>query len=149
MTPIRFKPLIDKLFFIVFTPTLALTLAACIVPAVFSPQTLFITLPVFLFVLYFIISPLFGYAELREDGLFIKYGIILKKFIPYEKIRSAEKARKFYSETMMSLKNAFEHVNVKYNSFDVTAVSVKTNDEFIDKLLEAKAKKAEQAQNKQ
>ena len=148
MTPLRFKPLIDKLFFIVFVPTLSLTLAACIVPAFFSPTTLFVSLPVFLFVLYFVISPLFGYAELREDGLFIKYGLILKKHIPYENIRSAEKTRKFYSDSMLYLKNSFEHVNIKYNRFDVTAVSVKSNDEFVEKLLEAKAKKADQPETK-
>ena len=46
------------------------------------------------------------------------------------------KERKFYAESMMSLKNAFEHINIKYNAFDVTTVSVVDNDGFI-KMLQA------------
>ena len=132
--PKRFKPLIDKLFLILFIPTTVLTLGATVVPAIFNPSTLWITVPVMLFVLYFLISPLFGYSELRESTLFIKYGFFLKKEIPYGKIRDAEKARRFYSESMMSLKCAFEHVNIKYNAFDITTVSVKENDVFITEL---------------
>jgi hypothetical protein len=37
---------------------------------------------------------------------------------------------------MVSLKNAIEHVNIKYNSFDVTTVSVVDNDGFIEELKE-------------
>ena len=117
-------------YFIIFIPT-ALLLIAVTVLSAFSPTALIITVPVDLFVLYFFISPLFGYVELREGSLFIKYGFFLKKEIPYAKIRGAVKGRKFYSESMMSLKNSFEHVNVKYNSFDVTTVSVVENDAFI------------------
>ena len=109
-------------------------LAAAVIPAIFSPTTLFITLPVLLFALYFFVSPLFGYIELRENELFIKYGFFLKRSIPYEKLRSAEKGRKFYPESMLSLKNSFDHVNVKYNSFDVTTVSVEDNDDLIREL---------------
>ena len=86
------------------------------------------------FVLYFFVSPLFGYVELRENSMLIKYGFILKKEIPYSKIRSVTKARKFYSDSMMSLKNSFDHVNIKYNTFDVTCVSVVDNDSFINEL---------------
>ena len=35
---------------------------------------------------------------------------------------------------MMALKNAIEHVNIKYNTFDVTTVSVADNDGFIEEL---------------
>ena len=34
----------------------------------------------------------------------------------------------------MSLKNAMEHVNIRYNAFDVTTVSVKENDELMREL---------------
>jgi hypothetical protein len=54
--------------------------------------------------------------------------------IPYSKIRGFVKERKFYSESMTSLKNALEHVNIKYNSFDVVTVSVTDNDDFIGEL---------------
>lgn len=128
----RFKPKIDKLFAIIFIPTVTLTVCVTIIPSLFAPVTLLITLPTLLFVLYFLISPLFGYVELREKAVFIKYGFILKKEIPYEKIRGAYLERRFYSQSMMSLKNAFEHVNIKYNRFDVTTVSVKENEKFIN-----------------
>jgi hypothetical protein len=35
---------------------------------------------------------------------------------------------------MLSLKNSFEHVNIKYNKFDMITISVKNNDELIEKL---------------
>ena len=79
MQAIRFKPLYDKLFFIIFIPTLILVTCAAVIPAIFDSKTLFITLPIFLFTLDFFISPFFGYAELREGSLFIKYGLVLKK----------------------------------------------------------------------
>ena len=47
-----------------------------------------------------------------------------------------KKERKFYSETMLSLKSAMEHVEIRYNSFDVTVVSVKDNDALIAELDE-------------
>jgi hypothetical protein len=136
----RYKPLVDKLFFIIFIPTaflmVGLTIFAC-----FEPIVLLIMLPSDLLTFYFLLSPLFGYVELRESSLFIKYGLILKREIPYDKVRGAEKVRKFYSESMMSLKNSFEHVNIKYNSFDVTSVSVVENDNFIEELIERCFKK--------
>ena len=129
----RFKPLIDKLFWIIFIPTSALTVGMVVISA-FAPTSLFITIPVALTVFYLLLSPLFSYAELREHSLFIKYGLILKKDIPYDKIRGVEKDRKFYSESMLSIKNSFEHVNVKYNSFDITTISVVHNDDFMKEL---------------
>ena len=102
--------------------------------AIFDPGALWIMIPTTLMVIYFLVAPLFGYVELREDGLFIKYGFFMKKEIPYERIRSVEKDRRWYSESMMSLKSALEHVNIKYNSFDVTTVSVEDNDGFIREL---------------
>lgn len=129
----RFKPLVDKLFWILFIPTFIL-MAGLTVIAAFDPVALLITIPADIFVIYFFISPLVGYVELQEKILFIKYGFILKKEIPYDKIRSVEKGKRWYSESMMSLKNSFEHVNIKYNSFDVTTVSVIDNDDFIEEL---------------
>ena len=37
---------------------------------------------------------------------------------------------------MMSLKNALEHVNIKYNAFDVTTVSVVGNRDLIKEINE-------------
>lgn len=131
----RYKPLVDKLFWIISVPTTVLligvTLAVCFFPA---PLALFITILTDLIVIYFLISPLFGYVELREDSVYIKYGLFLNKEIPYRKIRKIEKERRFYSDSMLSLKNAFDHINIKYNTFDITSVSVVNNDIFIENL---------------
>ena len=127
-----YKPKIDRLFWITSITALIITLPTVIISAIFEPITLFITAPVLLFVLYFLLTSLFGYIELRERTVFIKFGFILKREIEYTKIRGLVKARKFYSDSMLSLKNAFEHVNIKYNTFDVISVSVEDNDGFIE-----------------
>ena len=129
----RYKPLVDKLFWIISVPTILLVIGAIII-SIYHAIALIIMSAVAAFVLYFFVSPLFGYVELRENSMFIKYGFILKKEIPYSKIMSVTKARKFYSDSMMSLKNSFDHVNIKYNTFDVTCVSVVDNDSFINEL---------------
>jgi uncharacterized membrane protein YdbT with pleckstrin-like domain len=135
----KYKPKFDKLYWWIFVPTELLVLGVLIVGLVFEPTTLFCTVPTAAFVTYFLISPFFGYTELHEDSLFIKYGLILKREIPYKKIRKLECKRSFISESMMSLKCAFEHVEIRYNSFDVTTVSVKDEDEFIREIEARKA----------
>lgn len=129
----KYLPLIDKLFFIVSIPTLILV-GAGVAISVYSIPALLIMCAIALFVLYVLISPLFGYVELGESSLVIKYGFFLKKEIPYASIRDITRERKFYSDSMLSLKNSLDHVNIKYNKFDVTSVSVKSNDEFIAEL---------------
>ncbi len=131
----RFKPLVDKLYLLMLIPTALIMLTVNALP-IFHPTTLglFIIIPTDLLVVYFFVSPLFGYVELGENSMLIKYGFFLKREIPYVKIRSLEKVSKFYSESMMSLKNAFEHVDIRYNTFDVTSVSVVGNDELISEL---------------
>ena len=129
----KFKPLVDKLFWIISIPTILLLIAATVVAA-FAPTALWIMIPTDFFTLYFIISPLFGYAELHEDGVFIKFGFITKRFIPYNKIRGFSYERKFYSDCMLSLKNSFAHVNIKYNTFDMISVSVVDNEGFINRI---------------
>ena len=129
----KFKPLIDKLFFIIAIPTLLL-MAALTVLAAFYPISLIITVAADILVIYFLITPLFGYAELREDSLYIKFGLILKREIPYESIRGAVKCRAPYAETMLSLKCAMLHVNVKHGVYDVVSVGVQEPDLFISEL---------------
>ncbi len=133
----RYKPLVDKLYriiaILIAALLAALTIFVCIFPTV---AAVIITVLVDLFAAYFFISPLFGYVELREDSLYIKYGFILKKEIPYSKIRGAAKARGLYSDSMISLKSSLEHVNIKYNAYDVTTVSVVDNDAFVLRLEE-------------
>ena len=129
----RYKPLVDRLFFLILIPTVAL-LAVATVFSVFSLGALLIMLATDVFVLYFFVSSIFGYVELRENTVFIRFGIILKREIPYSKIRGVAKERKIYSESMLSLKNAMEHINIKYNSFDTVTVSVRENDELLREL---------------
>ena len=129
----KFKPKLDKLFWFIWIP-MALLMITLTVLSAFEQSSLFIAIAVDVFVFYFMFSSLAGFAELRENSLYIKFGFILKREIPYDKIRGIEKERKFYSYSMLSLKNALEHVTVKYNKFDSVCVSVKDNDEFINEL---------------
>lgn len=131
----RYKPLIDKMFYIISIPTILLMAALTVICAM-AHITLVSVIFVDILVIYLIVSPLFGYVELRENEVFVKFGLYSSRKIPYDTIRGVNKDRKFYSESMVSLKNAIEHVNIKYNSFDVTTVSVVDNDGFIEELKE-------------
>ena len=131
----KFKPLIDKLFWIISIPTFVILAIVTTIVFIFpASAAIIIIILADLATVYFLISPLFGYVELRESTLFIKYGFLMKREIPYDKIRDTVKEHRFISESMLSLKNAFEHVNIKYNTFDVTTVSVTDNDAFITEL---------------
>jgi hypothetical protein len=130
----RYRPLIDRLFVIIASVTLVITLTPTVVCGILAPSTIYITLPILLFTLYFLISPLFGYVELGERSVYIRYGFIMTKEIEYDSIRCIEHERRVISPSVMSVKNALEHVNIKYNKFDVTTVSVNTNRELIAEL---------------
>ena len=130
----KYKPKVDKLFYLVMIPTMIIVLAPVIICGILVPTALFITVPILLFTTYFLITTLFGYAELRESSLYIKYGFIMSKEIPYDKIRGVEKERSIISTSTLSIKNALDHVNIKYNKFDVTTVSIDDDDDFINEL---------------
>ena len=133
MENLRYRPKIDKLFWIILIPTAVLLSALTALSAV-DAVALVITIPCDLFCLYFIISPLFGYIELRENTVFVKLGFFMKREIPYNRIRGFSRERKFYSDSMVSLKNSFEHINVKYNAFDMISVSVRDNEALISEI---------------
>ena len=126
----RFKPAIDKMFWLIWIP-LSIVLAIGTFFAFEAIGALIILICVDLFCIYFLVSPLFGYVELREKTLFIKFGFILKREIPYVKIREINKERRVISYSMLSLKNALEHINIKYNKYDLVVVSVVGNDELM------------------
>ena len=132
----RFKPMVDKLYHCIWIPTVLLLIGATAVSAL-STLGLWIMLAVDVFALYFLISSLFGYVELRESTVFIKLGFIMTREIPYFKIREITKERRLYADSIVALKHSLEHVNIKYNRFDVISVSVVNNDAFIS-LLEEK-----------
>ena len=138
--PNRYKPKFDKLFYIPISIALALMLGATALSIVYYT---FFGLAVMilcdLFVLYFFISAFVGYVELREGAVFIKIGFFLKKEIPYNKIRRVEKCRKIYSESIVSLKNALEHIDVWYNTYDVVSISVVDNDALIAEIEKRRA----------
>ena len=129
----RFQPLFDITYKSIWI-SLSVLMALFTALAALEPTALFVMIPTDLFVLYFLLSPLFGYVELREEVVFIRFGLILKREIPYEKIRGITKERKFYSDSMLALKNAMEHVNIKYNTFDVMSVSVMDSEAFVTEL---------------
>ena len=129
----KFKPLFDKTYKSIWI-SLSVLMILFTALALFEPTALFVMIPTDLFVLYFLLSPLFGYVELREEVVFIRFGLILKREIPYRKIRGITKERKFYSDSMLALKNAMDHINIKYNSFDVMSVSVVESEAFMQAL---------------
>lgn len=129
-----FRPATDKLFFIIAISGMTIMLLSTVASALSSALMLLVMVPMDLFMLYILISPLFGFVELREESLFIKFGVFMKRDIPYRKIRGLSSERKFYSDSMLSLKLSLDHVNIKYNTFDMVSVSVKNSDEFVREL---------------
>ena len=129
----RYKPLVDKLFYMISIPTAAMMIGFTVL-GIFEPTSLWVILPVDALIFYFLISPLFGWVELRENSVFIKFGFFTKREIAYSKIRGVDKVRRWYSDSMLSIKNSFEHLNIKYNSFDMLSVSVVENDELVEEL---------------
>ena len=129
----RYKPLIDLMFWLICISS-AVPAVALFILAFGNTGATVIASIVALVVFYLIISPLFGYVELKESSVYIKYGLVLKKEIPYSKIRGLKKDHSFLSNSMLSLKNALDHVEIKYNAYDTTTVSVDGNDEFIEEL---------------
>ena len=137
MERIRFKPSFDRLFVVIFASTGAIMLALTlfvILALPYAPYTLLTILATDVFVLYFVVSPIFGYVELREETVFIKFGFILKREIPYKKIRGFGRERRWYADSMLALKNSLDHVNIKYNSYDMVSVSVRDNDRLISEM---------------
>ena len=71
----RYKPMIDKYFWIIWIPLMAFLLAATLL-SLFEPIALVILLLTDLFCFYFMVSSLVGYVELREKSVYIKFGFI-------------------------------------------------------------------------
>ena len=134
----RYKPLIDKMFWFILGLSAVIMLPLTVLVVIeFSWFAFTVVILSDISILYFILSPLFGYVELREKTVFIKFGFFLSKEIPYSKIRGTSKSRKWHSDSMLSLKNSLEHVNIKYNNIDFVTVSVVDNDGFISELEKA------------
>ena len=126
----RYKPKFDKLTLWIWIPTAALLLAATAL-SVFYPIAFIIMLAADIFTFYFLATSFAAYVEVGEQALFIKFGFIKKREIPYNKIRGISRERKIYADSMMSIKNSLDHINIKYNSFDIVSVSVIDNEALI------------------
>ena len=129
----KYKPAIDKLFYIVWIP-ISIIMIVSTVLSFFNIGSLILMLGIDIFIFYFLFSSISGYVEIREDYLYIKFGFILKKQIPYKVIREVIKERKIYSTSFLSLKNALEHIVIKYNKYDDVTVSIKNNDDSIKEI---------------
>ena len=129
----RYKPAIDKLFYAIWIPTSILMITVTAI-SFYEIGAFILMLSVDVFTFYFMISSLVGYVELRMNSVFIKFGFIIKREIPYDKIRKIAKERKIMSNTYLSLKNSLEHVSIKYNKYDEIVVSVVNNDDLIKEL---------------
>jgi hypothetical protein len=131
----RFKPKFDRLYFWITFPTALLVLGMLVLTAIErSIGGWIVTACTAVFIGYFLVSPCFGYVELREETLFVKFGFFLKREIPYKSIRGIEKKHTAIADSMLSLKNAMDHVNVKYGSFDCTSVSIMDEDAMIEEI---------------
>lgn len=126
----RFKPKYDKMFYWIWIPMLMLMIALTAL-TLFDFVAFIIIFATDVFVAYFFFSSIVGYVELREKSVFVKFGFILKREIPYDRIRGLTRERRVYADSMLSIKNALDHINIKYNKFDMISVSVADNDELV------------------
>lgn len=134
---------IDLCYSIIFIVTELVLLVPSILTFIFKDMLAgFVTLAPFLLVTLLFMSSFSGYIIIKEDELYIRYGFILKRSIPYENIRALIKEKTVLSECLLGMKNSLEHVLIKYNKYDTTCVSVRNNDLFIEE-VNKKIKKME------
>ena len=138
----KFRPRVDKYYLCIAIPTEIFLIVMTVMTLVhFTLFGLVVMLLALALSSFFMLSPiLLGYAELRENELFVDFGVFVKRSIPYSDIRAIEKKRRFYSESMLSLKCAIDHVDVKYNKFDMISLSLKDEERFVEELNKKTAK---------
>ena len=129
-----YKPLVGELFWWITVPTAVFMIGMTAGLAIFFPPSLLYMIPTCFLIAYFLVTPLFGYVELRESSVFIRFGFFMTREISYDRVRGVAKARKFYSDSMVSLKNSMEHVNIKYDRFDMVSVSVVDNEGLMEEI---------------
>ena len=131
----KFSPRYDKLYLWITVPTSLMLLGLLLLAAIEGKTALWLTMGgTVLLTGFFLISPCFGYAELKEKTLLIRFGLFMKREIPYESIFGIEKKRSAIADSMLSLKNAMEHINIKFNRYDLYSVSLKNEDLFTEEL---------------
>lgn len=93
----------------------------------------FILFSVFLFLLVetLMISSLFGYARLEETTLYIRFGFFVHKKISYHRIKSMEKKKGYFRESLFSLNTSMEYIRIEYDENKFITVSIRNSEEFI------------------
>lgn len=133
----KYRVNIDKYYYITIV-VVSLILLIPLILSIVAKRVWVILVVAFLiiFVEYLLFSCFIGYAKLEEDHLVIRYGFIIKRRLPYEIIRGVEKKSSYFSESLISLKTTKNCVVVLFNTYDNTTISIKDEDDFIEKLLE-------------
>ena len=104
----RYKPRLDRLFYGIAIFTAAVVLG-CLIPSFYGGGAFAIA---------------------------VTLGFFLSREIPYEKIYAVEKKHMMVADSMLSLKNGMDHLNVKYNRFDLVSLSLQNEEDFIKVLCE-------------
>ena len=126
----RFRPKFDRLYWISFT-VCAVYIVVMTAVSVGSVSMLCFMSAINAILVWVLAAPWFGYVELGEDAVLVKFGFFLKRVVPYADIRKMQKVCHWYSESILALKNAMEHVDIRYGACDVVSVSVTDNDALI------------------
>lgn len=128
----KFKPHVDKYFYIPIIFVLILFIAPFLVAIVCRQiDQIIVTSLLFVVISVLLISPLFGYVKIENDYIFIKYGLFFRRKILYTNIVEITKEHKYYATSLISHKTSLDHVFIKYNNYSDTCVSVKDMDVFI------------------
>lgn len=85
----------------------------------------------FLLVEVLMISSLFGYARLEETTLYIRFGFFVHKKISYHRIKSMEKKKGYFRESLFSLNTSMEYIRIEYDENKFITVSIRNSEEFI------------------
>ena len=128
----KFKPYIDKYFYVPIIFVLILFIAPITVGIICrQADQIIVTSVLFVVIGVLLTSPLFGYVKIEEDHIFIKYGLFYKRKILYTSIKEISKEHKYYATSLFSHKTSLDHVFIKFDEANDTCVSVKNMDVFI------------------
>lgn len=125
----KFKPQVDKYFYVPIIFVLILFIVPIMVGIVCKQMDqIIITAVLFIVIGTLLISPLFGYVKVENDYLYIRYGLFFRRKITYASIKEVEIEHKYYATSLISHKTSLNHLFIKYDSLNDTCVSVKDMD---------------------
>ena len=128
----RYKPIKRTMYYLIRVPLLVAMAVATAISST-EPIALLIMLPTDALVVYFLLSELMAYAELQDEGVFIRFGFFAKQFIPYDSVYGCEKVEKWYADSTntFAIKTAVEHINLKYDKWRTLSLSIEDADGFM------------------